>query len=340
MPFRLHPQRRDGRRRAPGRDRARRAASSARPPSCRSARPATVKAMFTDQVQATGADIILGNTYHLMLRPGAERIARLGGLHKFMNWHGPILTDTGGFQVMSLAQLRKISRGGRRPSSRISTARTHHADAGALDRDPEPARRRHPDAARRMHAVARAPSRTRASVDGAVAALGGTLQAPPSSDGGPGSRRCSASCRAAPYADLRARIGRGAASRSDFPRLCRRRARGRRRPGGDAGDARRDRAAAAADKPRYLMGVGTPDDIVAAVARGIDMFDCVHADPLRPPRPGLHLGRQAQSAQRPPTPRIRRRSMPESACPARPATIRAPICIIWSRPGRSSARCC
>src|ERR1700727_2921671 len=73
---------------------------------------ATVKAMTPEAVKSTGADIILGNTYHLMLRPGAERIARLGGLHRFMHWDGPILTDSGGFQVMSLAKLRKISERG------------------------------------------------------------------------------------------------------------------------------------------------------------------------------------------------------------------------------------
>src|SRR5665213_4528656 len=73
---------------------------------------ATVKAMLPQSVRDTGADIVLGNTYHLMLRPGAERVARLGGLHKFMNWEGPILTDSGGFQIMSLASLRKISEEG------------------------------------------------------------------------------------------------------------------------------------------------------------------------------------------------------------------------------------
>ena len=72
----------------------------------------TVKAMTMDQVKATGADIILGNTYHLMLRPGAERVAALGGLHAFARWPGPILTDSGGFQVMSLAQLRKLDENG------------------------------------------------------------------------------------------------------------------------------------------------------------------------------------------------------------------------------------
>ena len=70
---------------------------------------ATVKAMYPEQVRELGADVVLGNTYHLMLRPGAERIARLGGLHKFMNWNHTILTDSGGFQVMSLAQLRKLT---------------------------------------------------------------------------------------------------------------------------------------------------------------------------------------------------------------------------------------
>ncbi|MDX3808075.1 MAG: tRNA guanosine(34) transglycosylase Tgt, partial [Bosea sp. (in: a-proteobacteria)] len=73
---------------------------------------ATVKGMYPEQVRALGADVVLGNTYHLMLRPGAERVARLGGLHKFMNWPHPILTDSGGFQVMSLSQLRKLTEEG------------------------------------------------------------------------------------------------------------------------------------------------------------------------------------------------------------------------------------
>src|ERR1700744_6113656 len=80
---------------------------------------ATVKAMLPDSVRQTGADILLGNTYHLMLRPGAERIAKLGGLHKFMNWERPVLTDSGGFQVMSLSKLRKITEEGVRFNSHI-----------------------------------------------------------------------------------------------------------------------------------------------------------------------------------------------------------------------------
>ena len=93
---------------------------------------ATVKAMLPDSVAATGADILLGNTYHLMLRPTAERIARLGGLHRFMNWSGPILTDSGGFQVMSLSELRKLTEDGGgipQPYRRF----TPHAQPRALD---------------------------------------------------------------------------------------------------------------------------------------------------------------------------------------------------------------
>src|SRR5215210_2984416 len=83
----------------------------------------TVKAMYPDQVKALGADVVLGNTYHLMLRPGAERVAAMGGLHKFMNWPYPILTDSGGFQVMSLSKLRKLDEQGVTFQSHIDGAR-------------------------------------------------------------------------------------------------------------------------------------------------------------------------------------------------------------------------
>ena len=86
---------------------------------------ATVKAMKPETVRATGADILLGNTYHLMLRPGAERVARLGGLHKFMNWDRPILTDSGGYQVMSLSDLRKITEDGVTFKSHLEIGRAH-----------------------------------------------------------------------------------------------------------------------------------------------------------------------------------------------------------------------
>ena len=110
-------------------------------------------------MRETGADIILGNTYHLMLRPGAERIARLGGLHKFMGWERPILTDSGGFQVMSLAKLRKITEDGVRFQSHIDGAE-HLPLAGTRDGNPAPARLRHPDGAGRMPRLSRRPSPT------------------------------------------------------------------------------------------------------------------------------------------------------------------------------------
>ena len=88
----------------------------------------TVKAMTPEMVRSTGAEIILGNTYHLMLRPGAERVARFGGLHKFMNWSGPILTDSGGFQVMSLAGLRKITEEGVTFQSHLPSPPANHLE--------------------------------------------------------------------------------------------------------------------------------------------------------------------------------------------------------------------
>ena len=143
----------DRRRRAPGRDRDAARARSARPPSCRWARPPPSRPSTRDQLAATGADIILGNTYHLMLRPGAERIARLGGLHRFMRWDRPILTDSGGFQVMCLSKLRKITEEGVAFQSHIDGI-AHDAHARARHRDPVPARLRHPDAARRVRRAA------------------------------------------------------------------------------------------------------------------------------------------------------------------------------------------
>ena len=113
----------------------------------------TVKAMLPQSVAETGAEIVLGNTFHLMLRPGAERVAALGGLHKFMNWPGPILTDSGGFQVMSLKELRKLDADGVTFRSPIDGSAAS-ADAGALDRDPEAAGRRHHHVVRRMHQLA------------------------------------------------------------------------------------------------------------------------------------------------------------------------------------------
>ena len=154
---------------------------------------ATVKAMLPQSVRETGADILLGNTYHLMLRPGAERMARLGGLHKFMGWERPILTDSGGFQVMSLSQAAQDHRRGRALSARISTG-AGISVAGAGDGDPAPAGLGHPDGAGRMPGLSGQRSRDR-KVAGACPCAGRRAPRPPSatSPGGP----VSASSRAA-----------------------------------------------------------------------------------------------------------------------------------------------
>jgi queuine tRNA-ribosyltransferase len=240
---------------------------------------ATVKAMFTDSVKASGADIILGNTYHLMLRPGAERVARLGGLHKFMNWSGPILTDSGGFQVMSLAQLRKISEEGVTFQSHIDGS-THHltpersieiqtllgADIQMQFDECTPFPATFEDARASMELSLRWAERSRSAFEriaGAHQALFGIVQG-------------------STYPDLRVRSAE-ALTAMDFPGYA---------IGGLAvgeGQAAMLEILEATapllpmGKPRYLMGVGTPADIVAAVARGIDMFDCV-----MPTRSGRH----------------------------------------------------
>ena len=134
---------------------------------------ATVKAMLPHSVRETGADILLGNTYHLMLRPGAERIARLGGLHKFMNWQRPILTDSGGFQVMSLSQLRKIRRKAC-ASNRISTATRNFFRRNGRWRF-SAAGFRYPDGVGRMSCLPAERGRDR-NIAGAFDALGEAVQ--------------------------------------------------------------------------------------------------------------------------------------------------------------------
>ena len=134
-----------------------------------------MKGMHWREVRDAGADIVLGNTYHLMLRPGAERIAALGGLQKFTGWNGPMLTDSGGFQVMSLAQLRKVSESAVTFRSHIDGAKRRTV-ARARDRSAAAARLRHRHAARRVRAAAGGARRYRAR-DAAVVALGGAQQA-------------------------------------------------------------------------------------------------------------------------------------------------------------------
>jgi queuine tRNA-ribosyltransferase len=230
---------------------------------------ATVKAMLPQSVRATGADILLGNTYHLMLRPTAERIAALGGLHRFMNWDGPILTDSGGFQVMSLASLRKLTEEGVRFSSHIDGSkhmltpersmeiqRLLGSDiVMAFDECPSlPA----PDEVveKSMLMSMRWAQRSRdAFGDRPGHALFGIMQ------GGVNKALREASACALKaigfdgYAVGGLAVGEGQEAMFGVLDYA---------PG-----------FLPADKPRYLMGVGKPDDIVGAVQRGIDMMDCV-----------------------------------------------------------------
>jgi len=234
---------------------------------------ATVKAMKPEAVRATGADIILGNTYHLMLRPGAERVARLGGLHQFMNWPRPILTDSGGYQVMSLSELRKLTEQGVEfrshldgskhmltPERSMEIQRLLGSDiVMAFDECPRADRSRDEIAAS-MELSMRWARRSRDGFDSggehaSRAALFGIQQGALHED----LRRQSADALTDigfdGYAVGGLAVGEG--QEAMFGVL----------------DYAPDMLPA--DRPRYLMGVGKPDDLVGAVGRGIDMFDCV-----------------------------------------------------------------
>ena len=230
---------------------------------------ATVKAMLPGSVRATGADILLGNTYHLMLRPGAERIARLGGLHKFMDWERPILTDSGGFQVMSLSGLRKLTEEGVTFRSHVDGSKHVLTPERSMEIqkllgsdivmcfDECPALPATDAAvAKSMRMSMRWAQRSRdAFGDRPGHALFGIMQ------GGvtPGLREESAEALVKigfdGYAVGGLAVGEG--QEAMFGVL----------------DYATDFLPT--DKPRYLMGVGKPDDIVGAVERGIDMMDCV-----------------------------------------------------------------
>jgi queuine tRNA-ribosyltransferase len=246
---------------------------------------ATVKAMTPDAVRATGAEIVLGNTYHLMLRPGADRIERLGGLHRFMNWPGPILTDSGGFQVMSLAALRKITERGVTFQS--------HIDGSSHELTPE-----------RAVEIQR-------QLDATITMVLDECTPFPSdektaSDSMRRSMRWAQRCRDA--FDARSGYGLfGIVQGSIYPALRAESAAaliGTEFDGYAIGGLAVGEGQATmfsmldatsphlpADRPRYLMGVGRPDDIVGAVARGIDMFDCVM--PTRSGRTGQAFTRRA-----------------------------------------------
>lgn len=234
---------------------------------------ATVKAMKPEGVRAAGADIILGNTYHLMLRPGAERMARLGGLHKFMNWDRPILTDSGGYQVMSLSALRKITEEGVTFASHIDGSRHMLSPERSMeiqrllgsdivmcfDECPR-ADQPHDVIARSMEMSMRWARRSRAAFDAGGAhaeasALFGIQQGALDE----GLRKASADALIDVGFDGYAVGGLAVGE------------------GQEAMFATLDFAPGQlpAEAPRYLMGVGKPDDIVGAVERGVDMFDCV-----------------------------------------------------------------
>ncbi|MGC8203493.1 tRNA guanosine(34) transglycosylase Tgt [Aliiroseovarius sp. PTFE2010] len=229
----------------------------------------TVKAMMPESVAATGADILLGNTYHLMLRPTAERIDRLGGLHKFMNWSKPILTDSGGFQVMSLAGLRKLTENGVTFKSHIDGSRHELTPERSMEIqrllgsdivmcfDECPALPATDEAVRQsMELSMRWAERSRdAFGDRPGHALFGIQQGGVTQDLRAQSAEALRAIGFDGYAIGGLAVGEG--QEAMFAVL----------------DYAPDLLPA--DKPRYLMGVGKPDDIVGAVKRGVDMMDCV-----------------------------------------------------------------
>ena len=234
---------------------------------------ATVKAMDPDQVAATGADIILGNTYHLMLRPGAERVERLGGLHRFMGWDRPILTDSGGYQVMSLSELTERSEEGvafkshldgtrhlLTPERSMQVQRALGSDVVMAFDELVPTTSTRAVQAAAMERSMRWAERSRAEFDrgedhAASAALFGIQQG--ALDEGLRARSADALTVIGfdGYAIGGLAVGEGQDAMFGVLDVA---------PG-----------QLPADRPRYLMGVGKPTDIVGAVERGVDMFDCV-----------------------------------------------------------------
>ena len=230
---------------------------------------ATVKAMLPENVRATGADILLGNTYHLMLRPTAERIAALGGLHRFMNWQGPILTDSGGFQVMSLNALRKMSEEGVKFKSHIDGSAHFLSPERSMEIQkllgsdivmcfdectPFPADEK--TARTSMELSMRWAARSRAAFGKRQGyALFGIQQGSVYQDQRLESAQRLTEIGFDGYAVGGLAVGEG--QEAMFKVL----------------DYAPDMLPV--DKPRYLMGVGKPGDIVGAVERGIDMMDCV-----------------------------------------------------------------
>jgi queuine tRNA-ribosyltransferase len=246
----------------------------------------TVKAMYLDQVRELGADIILGNTYHLMLRPGPERVARLGGLHELIRWPHPILTDSGGFQVMSLSGLRKLDEQGVTFKSHVDGA-LHHMS-------PE----------RSIEIQGLLDSDIQMQLDECVALPASPKEIERAMEM---SLRWAERCKVA-FGDQPGKAMFGIVQGGDIPHLRERSAQalaGLNLKGyaigglavGEPQEVMLDMidttiAHMPSEKPRYLMGVGTPDDMLKSVARGIDMFDCVM--PTRSGRHGLAFTRRGR----------------------------------------------
>jgi queuine tRNA-ribosyltransferase len=246
----------------------------------------TVKAMYPEQVKALGADIVLGNTYHLMLRPGAERVARLGGLHAMMRWPHPILTDSGGFQVMSLSALRKIDESGVTFQSHIDGSR----HVLTPERSIEIQGLLGSDIQMQLDECVRLPAADEAVEKAMRLSLRWAERSKNAFGHQPG-RALFAIVQGGALPPLRVESAR-ALSDMGFPGYA---------VGGLAvGEPQSVMLAMIEtvmphlppDKPHYLMGVGTPDDIMEAVSRGIDMFDCVM--PTRAGRHGMAYSRHGR----------------------------------------------
>ncbi len=237
----------------------------------------TVKGLYLDQVKETGSDIILGNTYHLMLRPGAEQVAALGGLHHFIRWDGPILTDSGGFQIMSLSKIRKITERGAMFQSHIDGSKHELTPERAM----EIQRLLGSDIQMQLDQCIEYPHTEKQAVKAMELSLRWAERSRLAFGSQPGKGNF------------------GIVQGGTDEALRRRSAEGLQQIGFEGyaigglavGEGQKlmldtldfTTPMLPHDKPRYLMGVGTPDDILEAVARGIDMFDCV-----MPTRSGRH----------------------------------------------------
>ncbi len=276
---------------------------------------ATVKAMLPQSVRETGADIVLSNTYHLMLRPGAERIAKLGGLHRFMGWERPIITDSGGFQVMSLAKLRRITEEGVRFRSHIDGSEHFLSPERAM----EIQRLLGSDIQMVLDECPAYPA-SKTDIEKSLAMTTRWAKRSREAFGDQPGRACFGIVQGGVFADLRQRSAESLIEIGFDGYAC-----GGLAVGEEQSEMFETLDATVAllpkDKPRYLMGVGKPDDIAGAVLRGIDMFDCVL--PTR-------SGRNGQAFTRSGTLNLRNARHAEDSAPLDPE-CRCPACRQFSR---------